>query len=123
MNANYYRYRPRTIILLLRLANWHIWATKVVKSNILEGGGEWKSSQSGLALLPKPLRATLRDVEGDQAAYGAVRAAFEEHSVRAFRGQDVTNEGQLAFSRFSARRRNTTKVRPNQRGEMKFREF
>ena len=42
---------------------------------------------------------TLRDVAVDDAAYGAVRAAFEDHSVLVFRGQDVTDEGQLAFSR------------------------
>ena len=32
-------------------------------------------------------------------AYKEVRAAFEEHSVLLFRGQDVTDEGQIAFSR------------------------
>ena len=32
-------------------------------------------------------------------SYAAVRAAFEEHSVLLFRGQDVTDEAQLAFSR------------------------
>ncbi|MEA2939603.1 MAG: alpha-ketoglutarate-dependent 2,4-dichlorophenoxyacetate dioxygenase [Bradyrhizobium sp.] len=42
---------------------------------------------------------TLNDVASDDAAYAAVRAAFEEHSVLVFRGQDVTDEIQLAFSR------------------------
>jgi len=42
---------------------------------------------------------TLADVAADDAAYAAVRAAFEEHSVLVFRGQEVTDEGQLAFSR------------------------
>ena len=42
---------------------------------------------------------TLKDVASDDAAYAAVRAAFEEHSVLVFRGQDVTDEIQLAFSR------------------------
>ena len=42
---------------------------------------------------------TLGDVTADDAAYAAVRAAFEDHSVLVFRGQDVTDEGQLAFSR------------------------
>ncbi len=42
---------------------------------------------------------TLADVAADDAAYQAVRAAFEEHSVLVFRGQDVTDEAQLAFSR------------------------
>jgi alpha-ketoglutarate-dependent 2,4-dichlorophenoxyacetate dioxygenase len=42
---------------------------------------------------------TLADVANDDAAYAAARAAFEEHSVLVFRDQDVTDEGQLAFSR------------------------
>src|SRR5213079_306543 len=42
---------------------------------------------------------TLRDVAEDDAAYAAVRAAFEEHSVLVFRGQDATDTGQLDFSR------------------------
>src|SRR3974390_2425520 len=42
---------------------------------------------------------TLADVAADEGAYKAVRAAFEEHSVLVFRGQDVTDEAQLAFSR------------------------
>jgi alpha-ketoglutarate-dependent 2,4-dichlorophenoxyacetate dioxygenase len=42
---------------------------------------------------------TLRDVASDDAAYAAVRAAFEEHSVLVFRGQVVTDEIQLSFSR------------------------
>ena len=41
----------------------------------------------------------LADVASDDAAYAAVRAAFEEHSVLVFRGQEVTDELQLAFSR------------------------
>jgi alpha-ketoglutarate-dependent 2,4-dichlorophenoxyacetate dioxygenase len=42
---------------------------------------------------------TLAEVAADDAAYEKARAAFEEHSVLVFRGQDVTDEGQLAFSR------------------------
>ncbi len=42
---------------------------------------------------------TLTDVASDDAAYAAARAAFEEHSVLVFRGQEVTDELQLAFSR------------------------
>ena len=42
---------------------------------------------------------TLADVAADDSTYEAVRAAFEEHSVLVFRGQDVTDEAQLAFSR------------------------
>jgi alpha-ketoglutarate-dependent 2,4-dichlorophenoxyacetate dioxygenase len=42
---------------------------------------------------------TLADVAADDAAYAAVRAAFEEHSVLVFRDQQVTDEVQLAFSR------------------------
>ena len=42
---------------------------------------------------------TLAEVAADDAAYKEVRAAFEEHSVLLFRGQDVTDETQLAYSR------------------------
>src|ERR1700734_4560638 len=42
---------------------------------------------------------TLADVANDDATYNAVRAAFEDHSVLLFRGQQVDGEGQLAFSR------------------------
>jgi alpha-ketoglutarate-dependent 2,4-dichlorophenoxyacetate dioxygenase len=42
---------------------------------------------------------TLADIAADDAAYAAARAAFEEHSVLVFRDQEVTDEGQLAFSR------------------------
>ena len=42
---------------------------------------------------------TLADVANDDAAYATVRAAFEAHSVLVFRGQEVSGEGQLAFSR------------------------
>ena len=42
---------------------------------------------------------TLADIAADDAAYAVARAAFEEHSVLVFRGQSVTDEGQLAFSR------------------------
>src|SRR6201982_248962 len=42
---------------------------------------------------------SLADVANDDAAYATVRAAFEEHSVLVFRGQEVTDEIQLAFSR------------------------
>jgi alpha-ketoglutarate-dependent 2,4-dichlorophenoxyacetate dioxygenase len=42
---------------------------------------------------------TLADVAADDTVYAAVRAAFEDHSVLLFRGQEVSGEGQLAFSR------------------------
>jgi alpha-ketoglutarate-dependent 2,4-dichlorophenoxyacetate dioxygenase len=42
---------------------------------------------------------TLDDVAADDAAYAAARAAFEDHSVLVFRGQNVTDESQLEFSR------------------------
>jgi len=42
---------------------------------------------------------TLAEIAADDAAYAAARAAFEEHSVLIFRGQEVTDEAQLAFSR------------------------
>jgi len=38
-------------------------------------------------------------VASDNAAYTAARTAFEEHSVLVLRGQEVTDEVQLAFSR------------------------
>ena len=42
---------------------------------------------------------TLADVANDDAVYDAARAAFEQHSVLVFRGQDVSDDSQLAFSR------------------------
>ncbi len=42
---------------------------------------------------------SLADVAADDEAYNKVRAAFEEHSVLLFRGQEVTDEGQIAYSR------------------------
>jgi alpha-ketoglutarate-dependent 2,4-dichlorophenoxyacetate dioxygenase len=42
---------------------------------------------------------TLDEVAASDDAYGQVRAAFEGHSVIVFRGQDVTNESQIAYSR------------------------
>jgi alpha-ketoglutarate-dependent 2,4-dichlorophenoxyacetate dioxygenase len=42
---------------------------------------------------------TIHDVASADAAYAAVRAAFEEHSVLVLRDQDVTDEAQLAFAR------------------------
>jgi len=42
---------------------------------------------------------TLGDIAADDAAYAAARAAFEQHSVLVFRDQQVTDEGQLVFSR------------------------
>jgi alpha-ketoglutarate-dependent 2,4-dichlorophenoxyacetate dioxygenase len=42
---------------------------------------------------------TLADVAASDAAYKDVRAAFEEHSVLVFRGQDVSDETQIAYSR------------------------
>jgi alpha-ketoglutarate-dependent 2,4-dichlorophenoxyacetate dioxygenase len=41
----------------------------------------------------------LADVAADDSAYNEVRAVFEDYSVIVFRGQEVTDEGQLAFSR------------------------
>jgi alpha-ketoglutarate-dependent 2,4-dichlorophenoxyacetate dioxygenase len=42
---------------------------------------------------------SLAEIVNDDAAYAAARAAFEEHSVLVFRGQEVSDDGQLAFSR------------------------
>jgi len=41
----------------------------------------------------------LADVAASDDAYAAVRAAFEEHSVLLFRGQPVTDELQVAYSK------------------------
>jgi alpha-ketoglutarate-dependent 2,4-dichlorophenoxyacetate dioxygenase len=41
---------------------------------------------------------TLVDVANDDDAYRQTRAAFEKHSVLVFRGQDVSDDAQLAFS-------------------------
>src|SRR5438128_793767 len=41
----------------------------------------------------------LADIAADDSAYPETRAALEQHSVLVFRGQDVTDEAQLAFSR------------------------
>jgi alpha-ketoglutarate-dependent 2,4-dichlorophenoxyacetate dioxygenase len=41
----------------------------------------------------------LAEVAQSEAAYRAVRAAFEEHSVLLFRGQPVTDELQVTYSR------------------------
>jgi len=42
---------------------------------------------------------SLAEVANDEAAYASVRAALEEHSVLVFRGQEVTDDVQIAFSR------------------------
>jgi alpha-ketoglutarate-dependent 2,4-dichlorophenoxyacetate dioxygenase len=42
---------------------------------------------------------SLAGVASDDAAYAAIRAAFEEHSVLILRDQEVTDDIQLAFSR------------------------
>ncbi|MGN6339163.1 TauD/TfdA dioxygenase family protein [Mycobacterium sp.] len=42
---------------------------------------------------------TIQDVAANEAAYATVRAAFEEHSVLVLRGQDVSDDAQLGFSR------------------------
>ena len=42
---------------------------------------------------------TLTEIAADDAAYQEARAAFEQHSVLVFRGQDITDDVQLAFSR------------------------
>jgi alpha-ketoglutarate-dependent 2,4-dichlorophenoxyacetate dioxygenase len=42
---------------------------------------------------------TLGEIAADDAVYAAARAAFEEYSVLVFRGQEVADDIQLAFSR------------------------
>jgi alpha-ketoglutarate-dependent 2,4-dichlorophenoxyacetate dioxygenase len=53
----------------------------------------------GLGFAAELHGVTLGDIAADDAAYAAARAAFEQHSVLVFRGQQVADEGQLAFSR------------------------
>jgi alpha-ketoglutarate-dependent 2,4-dichlorophenoxyacetate dioxygenase len=53
----------------------------------------------GLGFAAELRGVTLGDIAADDASYAAARAAFEQHSVLVFRGQQVTDEGQLAFSR------------------------
>ncbi|MGQ0749476.1 MAG: TauD/TfdA dioxygenase family protein [Betaproteobacteria bacterium] len=43
--------------------------------------------------------ADLAEVAADDDAYAMVRAAFEAHSVLLFRGQPVSDDLQVAFSR------------------------
>src|SRR5262245_58561206 len=42
---------------------------------------------------------TLAEIAADDAAYKVARAALEQHSVIVFRGEEVTDEAQLALSR------------------------
>jgi alpha-ketoglutarate-dependent 2,4-dichlorophenoxyacetate dioxygenase len=42
---------------------------------------------------------TLDQIAADDALYQDVRAAFEDHSVLVFRGQEIDNEAQFAFTR------------------------
>ena len=59
---------------------------------------------------------TIHDVAATEAAYAAVRAGFEEHSVLVLRDQDVTDEAQLAFSRRFGPLEVVTKVGSQGRG-------
>jgi len=54
---------------------------------------------SGLGFAAELRGVTLADITMDDDAYRVARAAFEEHSVLVLRGQDVTDEAQIAFSR------------------------
>ena len=65
---------------------------------------QWKDTPMETVLLGPGFGAELRgvtltQVAADDAAYAAVRAAFEEHSVLVFRDQQVSDDIQLAFSR------------------------
>jgi alpha-ketoglutarate-dependent 2,4-dichlorophenoxyacetate dioxygenase len=53
----------------------------------------------GLGFAAELRGVTIDEIAADDAAYAAVRGAFEEHSVLVFRDQEVTDEAQLAFSR------------------------
>ncbi len=53
---------------------------------------------SGLGFAAELRGVTLADITMDDDAYRAARAAFEEHSMPVLRGQEVTDEAQIAFS-------------------------
>jgi len=55
--------------------------------------------QLGPGLLPDSAVITPADIATDDDAYNETRAAFEEHSMLVLRGQEVTGECQLTFSR------------------------
>jgi alpha-ketoglutarate-dependent 2,4-dichlorophenoxyacetate dioxygenase len=52
----------------------------------------------GLGFAAELRGVTLAEIAADDAAYKAVRAAFDEQSVLVFRDQEVTDEAQIAFS-------------------------
>src|SRR5258708_20394147 len=58
-----------------------------------------ESPPLGRGFPAEPRGVTLAEIAADDAAYKEARAAFEQHSVIVFRGQEVTDEAQLAFSR------------------------
>ena len=53
----------------------------------------------GLGFFAEVRGVGLADVAGRDDAYAFVRAAFEEHSVLLFRGQPITDELQVAYSK------------------------
>ena len=64
----------------------------------------WRGAVTKLISLGPRFAAELRgvdliDVATNDAAYCAVREAFEEHSVILFRNQDISDDVQIAFSR------------------------
>jgi alpha-ketoglutarate-dependent 2,4-dichlorophenoxyacetate dioxygenase len=65
----------------------------------LEGGAPMDVVPLGPGFAAELRGVTLADIAQHDAVYAAVRAAFEQHSVLVFRGQDVTDDGQIAFSR------------------------
>jgi alpha-ketoglutarate-dependent 2,4-dichlorophenoxyacetate dioxygenase len=64
-----------------------------------EGGSPMDIVPLGPGFAAELRGVTLADVASDDAVYQTVRAAFEQHSVLVFRGQDVNDDAQIAFSR------------------------
>src|SRR5260370_4647832 len=62
-------------------------------------GSEMEIAPLGPGFAAELRGVTLAEIAADDAAYKEARAALEQHSVIVFRGQEVTNEAQLAFSR------------------------
>jgi alpha-ketoglutarate-dependent taurine dioxygenase len=65
---------------------------------ILEAGGH-ETCFVGAEVRRGAARVDLIDVATNDAAYCAVREAFEEHSVILFRNQETSDDMQVAFSR------------------------
>src|SRR5262249_54547473 len=64
-----------------------------------DGGSPMEIVPLGPGFADELRGVTLAEIAADDAAYKEARAALEQHSVIVFRGKEVTDEAQLAFSR------------------------